>query len=627
MLLWRAAGKRFVPRMAAARSQDCPCERHGESCSLALSGRPSMNLPDPPQGSSTPLTPPSPSFVELFTPKLITVLREGYGFTELKSDLVAGLTVAIVALPLSMAIAIACGVTPDRGLYTAIVGGFLISMLGGSRFQIGGPAGAFIVLVASTAMRHGIDGLMLATFLSGIFLIVLGFLRAGTYIKFIPYPVTVGFTAGIGVIILTSQLKDFFGLTLSGPEPGPIVDKVPVLLSAADTASPLALLLAVLTIAVIVLMKRWRPGWPGMLFAVALAALAAWAFHLPVETIGSKFGGIPRTLPLPQLPDLSLEKIRAVLPDAAAFALLGAIESLLSAVVADGMTGRRHRSNCELAAQGTANIASALFGGVPATGTIARTATNVRAGARGPVAGMSHAVFLLLFMLVAAPLASYIPLAALAGVLVLVAWNMVEKHAFAALIRASRGEALVLMATFLITVFRDLTEGIIVGFSLGAMIFINRMAQALTVEYQRPLVAPDVADSSSQRVRYDPSLASDPDVVVYRISGAFFFGAASTVGAVLDRIADHRKAFILDFSEVPFLDSTAANTIAGAARKAEGAGVKCFITGASPAVRHTLSAHGVRPPAVRFGRTIEAVLRHLHRGEGADEAPADPAIN
>ncbi|WP_026378986.1 SulP family inorganic anion transporter [Afifella pfennigii] len=566
-----------------------------------------------------PLTPPSPSFVELFTPKLVTVLREGYGLQALKSDLLAGLTVAIVALPLSMAIAIACGVPPERGLYTAIVAGFLISALGGSRFQIGGPAGAFIVLVAATVTRHGIDGLLLATLISGIFLIALGFLRLGTYIKFIPYPVTVGFTAGIGVIILASQLKDFFGLTLAGPEPGPLMEKLPALFDAAETASPLALLLAVMTIIVIVLMKRWRPGWPGMLFAVALTALAAFLFDLPVETIGSKFGGIPRALPLPQLPEISLAKIQAVLPDAAAFALLGAIESLLSAVVADGMTGRRHRSNCELAAQGTANIAAALFGGVPATGTIARTATNVRAGARGPVAGMAHAVFLLVFMLLAAPLASYIPLAALAGVLVLVAWNMVEKHAFVALIKASRGEALVLMATFLITVFRDLTEGIVIGFALGALIFIHRMSQALTVEYQTPLVAPDIADTSIARTPYDPSLASDPDVVIYRISGAFFFGAASTVGAVLDRIADHRKAFILDFSAVPLLDSTAANTIAGAARKAKAAGVECFITGTSPTVRRTLFTHGVRPPEVRFGRTIDSALRHLRRARRAKE--------
>ncbi|MBK1622369.1 SulP family inorganic anion transporter [Afifella marina] len=552
-----------------------------------------------------------PSFAELFTPKLITVLREGYGLTAFKSDLVAGLTVAIVALPLSMAIAIACGVTPDRGLYTAIVGGFLISMLGGSRFQIGGPAGAFIVLVATTVQRHGIDGLLLATLISGIFLVIAGFLRLGTYIKFIPYPVTVGFTAGIGIIIFTSQLKDFLGLTLSGPEPGPILDKLEVLAAAVPTASPAALLLAVVTVAIIVLAKRWRPGWPGMLMAVVIASLLALALGLPVETIGSRFGGIPRTLPMPALPSLSLEKIQAVLPSALAFALLGAIESLLSAVVADGMTGRRHRSNCELAAQGTANIFAALFGGVPATGTIARTATNVRAGARGPIAGMAHSVFLLLFMLLAAPLAAYIPLPALAGVLVVVAWNMIEKHAFAALIRSSRGDALVLLATFLLTVFRDLTEGIVVGFALGAMLFINRMAKTITVEYQTPLIDPDVADSSRERVPYDPSLVTDPDIVVYRISGAFFFGAASTVGAVLDRIADQRKALILDFSAVPVLDSTAANTIAGAARKAHQAGVELFITGTSPAIRRTLFTHGVRPPQTRFGRTPESAVRHL----------------
>ena len=270
--------------------------------------------------------------------------------------------------------------------------------------------------------------------------------------------------------------------------------------------------------------------WPGILIAVVVAALAAWALSLPVETIGTRFGGIPRELPWPAWPTFSLEKARAVLPDAIAFALLGAIESLLSAVVADGMTGRRHRSNCELVAQGFANIGSALFGGICVTGTIARTATNVRAGARGPVSGMLHSLFLLLFMLIAAPLASYIPLAALASVLVVVAWNMAEKHEFATLIRSSRGDAIVLLATFLLTIFRDLTEGILVGFALGAVLFINRMAQMTGIEADTPLVTDDRADDGNGERALRCRLAADPDVLVYRITGAFFFGAASTVG-------------------------------------------------------------------------------------------------
>ncbi|POF34023.1 SulP family inorganic anion transporter [Roseibium marinum] len=555
---------------------------------------------------------PKPTFLELFTPKLVTVFREGYHWPQFRADAIAGLTVAIVALPLSMAIAIASGVSPERGLFTAIIGGFLISALGGSRFQIGGPAGAFIVLVAATAHLHGIEGLLLATMMSGVFMLVGGYLRLGTYIKFIPYPVTVGFTAGIAVIIFASQLKELFGLALPGAEPGEFLEKLAVLSAAAPTVNAAAVTVAALTIVSILVLKRLRPGWPGMLIAVAAASLAATLFALPVETIGTRFGGIPRSLPLPSLPPLDGGLMLAVLPDAIAFALLGSIESLLSAVVADGMTGRRHRSNCELVAQGVANIASALFGGICATGTIARTATNVRAGAHGPIAGMLHALFLLGFMLVAAPLASYIPLAALAGVLAVVAWNMVEKQAFIALMRSSRGDALVLLVTFLLVVFRDLTEGIVVGFALGAVLFINRMSKTIAVEAHLPPPLDDVADrTNGDRYAYHAESASDPHTVIYRISGAFFFGAAATVGSVLDRIADQRRNFILDCSAVPFLDSTAASVIEGTVRKAHRAGVRFFITGATEQTRRMLVTHNVRPPQVRYKATIEAALRQL----------------
>ncbi len=555
-----------------------------------------------------------PTFAELFTPKLITVLREGYGFADFRADAISGLTVAIVALPLSMAIAIASGVSPGRGLYTAVIGGFIVSLLGGSRFQIGGPAGAFIVLVALTAERHGVDGVILATTMAGVFLIAAGFLRLGTYIKFIPYPVTVGFTAGIAVIIFASQLKDLFGITLTTKEPGEFLPKLEVLTRSLHTANVSAVTVAAVSIVIIVVLRKRRPHWPGILIAVVVAALATWALSLPVETIGTRFGGIPRQLPSPAWPLFSLEKARAVLPDAIAFALLGAIESLLSAVVADGMTGRRHRSNCELVAQGFANIGSALFGGICVTGTIARTATNVRAGARGPISGMLHSVFLLLFMLIAAPLASYIPLAALASVLVVVAWNMAEKQEFATLIRSSRGDATVLLATFLLTVFRDLTEGILVGFALGAVLFINRMAQVTGIEAETPLVTADRADGDGDRVPYDSRLAADPDVLVYRITGAFFFGAASTVGTVLDSIADARKAFVVDFAAVPFLDSTAANAMSRVATKAKRQGIRLFITGASPTVRRALLTHGVRPPRARYRETIARAIADIKGG-------------
>ena len=417
--------------------------------------------------------PPAPTIAELFMPKIVTVLREGYGFTDFRADVIAGLTVAIVALPLSMAIAIASGTTPDRGLYAAIFGGFLVSLLGGSRYQVGGPAGAFIVLVAAAVVRHGIDGVLLATMIAGAILMVAGLLRIGSYIRYIPYPVTIGFTAGIAVIIFASQIRDLLGIRLAGSEPGELIAKLETLARAAATTNIVAVAISVSTITIIIGLRRIRPTWPGMLIAVIVTGLAAGLLALPIETIGTRFGGIPQNFPLPSFPAISLAKIFAVLPDAIMFALLGAIESLLSAVVADGMTGRHHRSNSELVAQGIANIGSAMFGGICVTGTIARTATNVRAGARGPVAGMLHSVFLLSFMLIAAPLASFIPLATLAGVLAVVAWNMAEKHEFAQLLRSWQ-TGVVLLTTFLLTIFTGLAEGIAVGSLIGGLIFLYR---------------------------------------------------------------------------------------------------------------------------------------------------------
>lgn len=554
----------------------------------------------------------SAGFAPLFTPKLVTVLREGYGAAQLRADALAGLTVAIVALPLSMAIAIASGATPAQGLYTAIVGGFLVSALGGSRFQIGGPAGAFIVLVAGIVAQHGMQGLILATFLSGLMLVAVGLLRLGTFIKFIPFPVTVGFTAGIAVIIFASQLKEIFGLTLAH-EPGALLDKIPALWSARDSLTPAALALALATVAVILGLKRLRPHWPGMLIAVALAAGIVALTGADVATIGSQFGGIPSTLPAPALPDFSAAQVVALLPSALSLTLLGSIESLLSAVVADGMTGRRHRSNCELVAQGVANMGSALFGGICVTGTIARTATNVRSGAHGPVAGMLHALFLLGFMLVAAPLAAYIPLAALAGVLAVVAWNMVEKPAIAVLLRSGRGEAAVLLVTFGLTVFRDLTEAIVTGLALGSVLFIQRMSQATGIQDHTPLVAADQPDGAAR-----PDAPQPRDVVVYRISGALFFGAAASVGSVLDNIHDDARRLVVDFSAVPFLDASGANMIEGLAHKAQRRGVVLWLTGTNRDMRRMLLTHGLRRPLARYAATVEDALQRA-------EAQPDPS--
>lgn len=535
---------------------------------------------------------------DVILPKTISVLRKGYGLARFKADALAGLTVAIVALPLSMAIAIASGVTPDRGLYTAIIGGFLVSLLGGSRHQIGGPAGAFIVLVSATVARHGIDGLLLATAMAGVMLIACGLLRLGDYIKFIPYPVTVGFTAGIAVIIFASQIGELLGLTFPEGEPGPLAEKLGAIAQALPGFSPSAAGVAPLTVVIILVLRRYRPSWPGLLIAVIAASVAAALLQLPVATIGSKFGGIPSGLPLPALPNITADLAIAVLPDAIAFALLGAIESLLSAVVADGMTGRRHRSNTELVAQGAANIGSALFGGICVTGTIARTATNVRAGATSPVSGMLHAAFLLAFMLIAAPLAAYIPLAALAGVLAVVSWNMVEKSAIAALVRSSRGEALILAVTFLLVIFRDLTEGIVVGFSLAALQFIHHMSKRMRVTAEGP---------------EKPLDATDADTVTYRLDGAFFFGAVAAAGAVLDRIGDDHRNLVLDCTGIQFIDTSGVNLLSSVIRKALRQGVEVYLVTDRAELKTMLHHHEVPEESVTFVRTMAEAREALAR--------------
>ncbi|MFN3890469.1 MAG: SulP family inorganic anion transporter [Beijerinckiaceae bacterium] len=559
-------------------------------------------------------------FAEMFTPKLVTVLREGYTFANFRADAIAGLTVAIVALPLSMAIAIGSGAKPEHGLIASVVAGFIISALGGSRFQIGGPAGAFIVLVAAIIAQHGYQGFLAATIMGGGLMLALGYLRLGTYIKYIPHPVTVGFTAGIGVIIFAGEIKDFFGLTIDR-EPGALIPKLSSLIGAAHTINPYATSIGIACLAIILVLRRFAPRFPGLLAAVAFGAVVTWAFSLPVETIGSKFGGIPRSLPAPGLPDISLSQIVDLIPAAIAIAVLGGIESLLSAVVADGMTGRRHRSNCELVAQGWANIASALFGGLCATGTIARTATNVRAHAHGPVAGMLHAVFLLAFMFIAAPLASWIPLAALAAVLAVVAWNMVEKEHFIAILRTSRGEATVLMATFLITILRDLTEGIAVGVVLGSILFMHRMAQLVEVTTRETLIDEDRPDGApADRTSYEPQ--NGGDIVVYRIAGPFFFGAASQVSQVIEQIAKPPRAYILDLSGVPLADQTGAQTVKMFAHKAQRHGARVVIAGAKPDVARILVNSGLDRTLVDYASDVKAARAQLTQQLAADEPAA-----
>jgi len=417
-----------------------------------------------PDGSAT---------AHLYQPKLATILREGYGVEAFRKDALAAITVAIIALPLSMAIAVASGVSPDRGLVAAIVGGFIVSALGGSRYQIGGPAGAFIVLVSATVGRFGVPGLLVTVLISGLMLIVLGALRLGSLVRHIPHAVTVGFTCGVALTIAASQLKDLGGLVLQGAEPGRVMPKLAALAHALPTLSPATAAIGLGSAALIFVLKRLRPTWPGMVIAVIAATLWVLILRLPVETVAMRFGALPHGLSRPHIPPMSMGLILQLLPTALSFTLLGAIESLLSATVADGMTARRHRSNMELVAQGVANVASALFGGVSVTGTIARTATNIRAGARTPIAGMLHALFLLMFLILAASLVGFVPLAALAGVLLAVCWNMAEKAEFVRLL-GHWSSATVLLVTFGLTIVLDLTTGIIAGSIAAALLQLVR---------------------------------------------------------------------------------------------------------------------------------------------------------
>ncbi|WP_297838081.1 SulP family inorganic anion transporter [uncultured Roseibium sp.] len=398
-------------------------------------------------------------------PKIITTLQD-YSLPLFRADLVAGITVAMVALPLSLAIAIASGADPAKGLVTAIVGGFFISLLGGSRVQIGGPTGAFIVVVYGVIADHGYDGLVLATFMAGILLLIGGYFRIGRLIRYVPEAVVNGFTIGIAIIIASSQIKDFFGLQIT-EVPADFLEKLPVLWEARDTASLAASGLALVTLVMIVVLRRMAPTFPGLIVAVSLASLAVVLATLPVETIASRFGALPNTLPVPALPSVTVERVVELFPSAIVIAFLAGVESLLSAMVADRMIEGSHRPNAEMLAQGTANIASALFGGLPATGAIARTATNVRAGGKTPVSGLVHALAILLIMLVAAPLAGYLALPAMAALLVLTAWSMSEPHKWKSYLSAPMADRMLLLTTLILTVLIDLTVAIGVGVSIG----------------------------------------------------------------------------------------------------------------------------------------------------------------
>ena len=494
----------------------------------------------------------------MLVPKLVTTLKD-YDREQFSRDLLAGVIVGIVALPLAIAFAIASGVSPERGLYTAIVAGFLISALGGSRVQIGGPTGAFVVIVSGIVAQYGVDGLVLATLMAGFIIVAFGLLRWGAAIKFIPYPVTIGFTSGIALIIFSSQIRDLLGLEMTAV-PAPFVAKWGAYVRAFESVNPWAFAVAIGTLAIIVAWPKVSRRIPGPFVALIATTLLVQLLHLPVETIGARFGEIHAGLPRPTLPVITLERMRALAAPAFTIALLASIESLLSAVVADGMIGGRHRSNMELVAQGIANIASPLFGGMPATGAIARTATNVKNGGRTPVAGMTHALTLLLITLFFGRWAALIPLATLAAILVVVAFHMSEWRTFASEFRAPKSDVAVLLTTFLLTVLVDLTVAIEVGMVLAAFLFMRRMAEVtnisvLTHEFTDPI---DDFEHDPNAVR---RRAIPEGVQVYEITGPFFFGAAETFKDRVSRIAGKPKVLILRMRHVLAIDSTGLHAL------------------------------------------------------------------
>ncbi len=528
-----------------------------------------MNAP-----SAVPIADPSefPEWLRPWLPKSVLCLRQ-YDRGTLVADVLAGITVGFVALPLAMAFAIASGLQPAAGIACAIVTGFLISALGGSRCQIGGPTGAFVVVIAGVVQRHGVDGLFTCTMMAGVMLIALGVARLGSTVRFIPRPVVIGFTNGIAVLIASTQIKDFLGLTTES-SPGEFAERMKILWSALPTVAPATAALGVVTLVVLFGVRRMTDRVPPAVVALIGGTFAAWALGLPVATIGSRFGGIPTGLPPLHVPTFRPELLPGLVPEAVTIALLGAIESLLSAVVADRMSGDRHEPNVELIAQGVANVVSPLFGGLPATGAIARTATNIRSGARTPVAGMVHALTLLAIVLFAAPLASYVPLTVLAAILFLVAFNMGEWHEIPELLRLTKTDVGVWLVTFALTVFADLTVAVEVGIVMAALLFIHRVADTTTVER----VTAEYVESGRAHILQDKDIP--PYVAIFRIHGPFLFGSTDKLETVTSDVAHLPEIVVLRLRNMTALDATGMRAIADLAAKLRAAGRHLVLCGA-----------------------------------------------
>jgi len=509
----------------------------------------------------------------LLYPKLFTSIKD-YSKEQFLSDLIAGLIVGVIAIPLAIAFGIASGVSPEKGLITAVVAGFLISALGGSRVQIGGPTGAFVVIIYGIVQKYGIDGLIVVTLMAGVLLIIMGLAKLGVVIKFIPRSVVVGFTSGIAVVIFSSQVKDFLGLK---------IDKIPVeffekwrlFLANIGSVNYYAVAISISTVLIIAVWPKISRKIPGSLIALVLASLAVSFFHLPVETIGSRFGELPHTLPVPHFPSINLSLIQDLFQPAFTVALLGAIESLLSAVVADGMIGSKHRSNMELIAQGAANIGSALFGGMPATGAIARTVTNIKNGGRTPVAGIVHALTVLAIMLFMGHWIKLVPLACLAGILVVVSYHMSEWRSCRELLKMSGGTTLVLISTFLVTILIDLTAAIELGVVLSAFLFVKRMSEVKNIK----LITGSLEESKTDVDSMSPIADVPKEVEIYEVNGPLFFGTADQFDET-DRIVSKKpKVRILRFKDVPFIDSTGLYALESFYKKCRKRNIKLIITG------------------------------------------------
>jgi SulP family sulfate permease len=558
-----------------------------------------------------------------WAPKSVLLLQR-YTAEAFLADLLAGVTVGLVALPLAMAFAISSGVTPQAGIYCAIVTGFVISALGGSRFQIGGPTGAFVVVVASIVATYGIDGLFMCTMMAGALLVVLGATGMGTAVKFIPRPVVVGFTNGIGVLIASTQIKDVLGLTI--PVPSEFWPRMVTLARNIGSTSPAAATLGVLTIATLLVWRRFVPRVPGYIVALLGGTVAVALFGLPVETIGTRFGGIPSGLPSFSIPKFRLELVPTLFRPALTVALLGAIESLMSAVVADRMGGDRHNPNVELIAQGVANIASPLFGGLPATGAIARTATNIRSGARTPVSGMIHAITLLLVLLVAAPAARFIPLAGLAAILLVVAYNVGDWGEIRELLKLSKMDISVWIVTFALTVFADLTLAVELGMILAMLLFIRKVSQTTTVS----LVTKEYVEAGRVHILQDKKI---PDYVsVFRIHGPFLFGATDKIMRIADHVTELAPIVIVRLRNMTAIDATGLRALEDLADRLHSSGRELILCGApkQPAMlmeQAEFHDHvGARNicPNIKAALERAAELFHLYEAESRVPSPSVP---